>query len=259
MLTFLRKVRKSIIESGPTRKYILYALGEVLLVMIGILLALQVNNWNEVRKEGLKEQEFLNRLKNDLEYDLSTFQSVFKYLESVYLSGSQSLSYLDKEEKDQEDSAQTLAMFYNATQWTRLNPRETTFNEISQTGFPSNRELKNRITQYHSDFTIIDEIAKPSGFRLHIRSLIPAEIQKVLWDACHPTRGSVVAQVLVECRPNISEIQSKEILHAIVSDPRTKPLLNFWMGTVDAMINTLENSQNEALEMIRMLEEEVAK
>ncbi len=49
MLTFLRKIRKSVIDSGATRKYLLYAIGEILLVMIGILLALQVNNWNEKR------------------------------------------------------------------------------------------------------------------------------------------------------------------------------------------------------------------
>ena len=61
MLRFFRRIRKSLLGSGQTRKYILYALGEVLLVMVGILLALQVNNWNEARKSranfefGLKE------------------------------------------------------------------------------------------------------------------------------------------------------------------------------------------------------------
>ena len=47
MLTFLRKIRKSLIESGIARKYLLYAIGEIALVVIGILIALQINNWNE--------------------------------------------------------------------------------------------------------------------------------------------------------------------------------------------------------------------
>ncbi|MBT8221519.1 MAG: hypothetical protein KJP00_16945 [Bacteroidia bacterium] len=46
MLTFLRKIRRSLIESGSARKYILYAIGEIALVVLGILIALQINNWN---------------------------------------------------------------------------------------------------------------------------------------------------------------------------------------------------------------------
>jgi len=76
MLRFFRTLRRKLIEEDNVRKYIWYALGEILLVMIGILLALQVNNWNEGRKlrsytetqllslrEQLqKEQELINQV-----------------------------------------------------------------------------------------------------------------------------------------------------------------------------------------------------
>ena len=74
MLTFLRKIRKSLIEYGSARKYLLYAIGEILLVMIGILLALQVNNWNEERKTRQKEQKILLELKDNLEESVQSFQ-----------------------------------------------------------------------------------------------------------------------------------------------------------------------------------------
>ena len=67
MLRFFRHIRKGLIDSSSTRKYILYAVGEILLVMIGILLALQVNNWNEWRKDRVKETEVLNDLLKNLE------------------------------------------------------------------------------------------------------------------------------------------------------------------------------------------------
>ena len=59
MLTFLRQTRKSLIRLSGTRKYLLYATGEILLVMIGILLALQVNNWNQDRLDRIEEQRLL--------------------------------------------------------------------------------------------------------------------------------------------------------------------------------------------------------
>ena len=69
MVTVLRKIRKSLIDSGSARKYLLYAIGEVLLVMVGILLALQVNNWNEENKNAKKGIEHLNALYYDLIQD----------------------------------------------------------------------------------------------------------------------------------------------------------------------------------------------
>ena len=50
-------------EQNKTGKYFKYAIGEILLVVIGILIALQINNWNEQRKTRQSEQEILNNLK----------------------------------------------------------------------------------------------------------------------------------------------------------------------------------------------------
>ena len=70
MITLLRRLRRSLIESGSARKYLLYAIGEILLVMIGILLALQVNNWNEDRAMGNKVKTQLQNLSLALKEDI---------------------------------------------------------------------------------------------------------------------------------------------------------------------------------------------
>ena len=62
MLTFFRKIRKSLIASSSARKYLLYAIGEIALVVIGILIALQINNWNEWRKDREKEKAHLQEI-----------------------------------------------------------------------------------------------------------------------------------------------------------------------------------------------------
>ena len=61
-------------ESGSIRKYLLYALGEILLVMIGILLALQVNNWNEERLARDFERTTLKELQKAIQYDIDYIQ-----------------------------------------------------------------------------------------------------------------------------------------------------------------------------------------
>lgn len=62
MIKFFRRIRKSLLSEGKTTRYFKYAIGEIILVVIGILIAIQINNWNEERKERLSEQEILKRL-----------------------------------------------------------------------------------------------------------------------------------------------------------------------------------------------------
>jgi len=72
MLKFFRSIRKKLIEEDNVRKYILYAIGEILLVVIGILIALQVNNWNEQRKLNTEIETFQKALLSELQNDLTS-------------------------------------------------------------------------------------------------------------------------------------------------------------------------------------------
>ncbi|RNC88509.1 MAG: hypothetical protein ED555_12785 [Allomuricauda sp.] len=65
MIKFFRHIRHTLINQNQMGKYMKYAIGEIILVMIGILLALQVNNWNTNRIEINKEKEVLQQLHND--------------------------------------------------------------------------------------------------------------------------------------------------------------------------------------------------
>ncbi len=63
MLKFFRKIRQKLIEQNKVRNYILYAIGEIALVVIGILIALRVNNWYEIRKTITLEKSYLSDIK----------------------------------------------------------------------------------------------------------------------------------------------------------------------------------------------------
>jgi len=76
MLRFFRQIRQHLLTDNKFSKYLLYAVGEILLVVIGILIAIQVDNWNEERKAGLVELSLLEELKADLEYSKKELQQV---------------------------------------------------------------------------------------------------------------------------------------------------------------------------------------
>ncbi len=65
MIPFFRKIRKKMADDNRPIQYMRYAIGEIVLVVIGILIALQINNWNEARKDKIIEQKVLKTLRSD--------------------------------------------------------------------------------------------------------------------------------------------------------------------------------------------------
>jgi len=76
MLKFFRKTRQELLSKGETGKYLKYAIGEIILVVIGILIALQINNWNEEKKEHEKEQAFLREINLDFKSNKAQLDSI---------------------------------------------------------------------------------------------------------------------------------------------------------------------------------------
>ena len=70
MIKFFRKIRQQLLTENKFSKYLIYAIGEIILVVIGILIALSINNWNEENKRTSLKSSYINSLKNDLETDI---------------------------------------------------------------------------------------------------------------------------------------------------------------------------------------------
>jgi hypothetical protein len=105
MLKLFRTIRKKLIEQHNVRKYLLYAIGEILLVVIGILIALQVNTWNENRKAKIIEKTLLETLLKDINDSYQVGLNYFKidslnvkYLSDFITSGQKRDSLLIRED-----------------------------------------------------------------------------------------------------------------------------------------------------------------
>ena len=98
MIKFFRGIRKKLISENMVNKYLLYAIGEIVLVVLGILIALQINNWNNERIAHNQMISFLIELKNDLQRDttnfsrsISIYQQIIKSKEYLKLSNFESV------------------------------------------------------------------------------------------------------------------------------------------------------------------------
>ncbi|WP_445386468.1 DUF6090 family protein [Robiginitalea sp. IMCC44478] len=95
MLNFLRKIRQKLLRENKFRRYFLYALGEILLVVIGILIALQVNNWNEYRKDRATEEKILNAILEDLAVNRARLKNDISLEERTIRQARRIINHLD--------------------------------------------------------------------------------------------------------------------------------------------------------------------
>ena len=77
MINFFRKIRKQLADDNKPLKYMRYAIGEILLVVIGILIALQVNNWNQQQINDAKITSILKEIQQDLLFDVESSKQFF--------------------------------------------------------------------------------------------------------------------------------------------------------------------------------------
>ncbi|MFL0354808.1 DUF6090 family protein [Xanthomarina sp. GH4-25] len=76
MIKFFRRIRQQLLTENKFSKYLLYAIGEIVLVVIGILIALQVSNWNQDRKDRISERKILNNINRDFSQNKASFDKV---------------------------------------------------------------------------------------------------------------------------------------------------------------------------------------
>ncbi len=80
MINFFRKTRLQLLAQNKVSRYLFYALGEILLVVIGILIALQINDWNDWRKDRVKEKILLRDMAENLDLNVQNLQGDIEFL-----------------------------------------------------------------------------------------------------------------------------------------------------------------------------------
>ena len=158
MISFFRKIRQKLLSQNRVTRYLAYAIGEIFLVMIGILLALKVNEWRDLRLKKEKELQTINLLIRDLvddEKNLQVFEFGVKEQEANVIKLLESI-------KDRKSTDSILNYTQGGLGVWLYRPSYPTYEGLKQSGaldIISNPEMRDMIIQYHEEIvTYLDDL-----------------------------------------------------------------------------------------------------
>lgn len=151
MLSFFRIIRKKLANDNQFLKYSRYAIGEIVLVVIGILIALQINTWNEERKEQKVILSHYIELRNDLNKDLANIKSYIDTVKTTEKLGIYIYDFLNYN-LEKVDSAKLKMAFISIERYAFFSRSKNAYSNLVSSGdihlIPS-IELKNQLGNYH--------------------------------------------------------------------------------------------------------------
>lgn len=260
MIKFFRKIRKNLLTEGKTGKYFKYAFGEIFLVVIGILIALQVNNWNEERKDSIKEQQILSQLKEDYEANLLQLDQKISSRISIIQAGNEILKYIDQPTNIHNDSIAIKLSVISG--WSTFDPIQNDLFASGDIRLIKNGKLKRHLSNWSSDIIALQEV-----------EVIWA---KMLWESAIPlfVKNGIMRDVLINWWSDENNL--KWILEGSASNPFENRNLDKTVDVSDELINkelegivsvaiTLNQSANiqsqalrkRIIETLELLEQEI--
>jgi hypothetical protein len=174
-------------EKSKTGKYFKYALGEITLVVIGILIALQINNWNEHRKMQLQEQEYLKGLKVEFTINRDRLVYVMQTSQQSIENANKLMTYFYQDNSEFQEVKFDSLLYNIQAVWT-FNPRKGLLNSIIASGqinLVRNVELKNQLASF-------EDLVNDSQEELDALSLLNARFNLALDEYINRGRQNII-------------------------------------------------------------------
>lgn len=251
MIKFFGRIRQQLLGEGKTGKYLKYALGEILLVMIGILLALQVNNWNEERKDRVEEITILESLDKNLILANEQSDSLIsseKYSKGVLLLvlGIDSINSI-------LDSNSISAKIFKDAFWNLESdiPVINTYIELKNTNKLSlikNQEIKEKFTSLEVN---LNELEGMLDDRLNVQQIRIDDIAENEVNFIPFIKSSIPTVNITKEKQNNFEL--------ILSNQRIRNLLGMKLNMTQDVLNYRENLDNDIKELRMLIEAELSK
>ena len=154
MIKFFRQIRQIMIKENKVSKYLLYAIGEIALVVIGILIALGVNNWNQEKKDHRLGKDYLLRIHRDLVQDTINFKGIITHNNNLRKDIKGLLVTLYNG-VDNIEQIQNMSAIYDKALDQVFSPNDNTYKSMinsAMLGLIQNLELKEEIVDLYSEY-----------------------------------------------------------------------------------------------------------
>ena len=214
MPSIFHRLRKKLLKENKIRSYLTYAIGEIILIVFGILIALTINNWNQNRLNREKEQFYLEGLRSEFEQSHAKLLKLMEVNRLNYEESKKLAAYIHSSDKPGEKELSE--MLYNAFSFEiDYNPNNSLLNEIINSGglkMISNAALRSHLIQWESRIQSIHR--QESALREQREKLIDifrtenASIKTIL-----DLAGVTPNAIGMEKRPN--EQSNRSILNSI--------------------------------------------
>lgn len=196
MIKFFRHIRQRMIKENRVSKYLLYAIGEIVLVVIGILIALQLNNWNTEQKRTGQELGLLIEMRENLLNDLNDVEYNINSNKRLMLGSEMVMKHLTERTPFHDSLRVHYAQIFGSTKQT---VNSSAFENLKSTGFDliQNDSLRRRISiLYTEQLPILDdqEDGFDSGVQMqNLSNLIYGKvIVDAVWQSAYPLDASAL-------------------------------------------------------------------
>ncbi len=151
MKSLFQKIRQELLSKNKLSKYVFYALGEIILIVIGILVALQINNWNEDLKNKIAEAEFYCKILEDFELDRQNITRLYEESENKITLSKQLLIELSQKNKEK---SYLIDAYAKAVRTNAFVPSKVAITDIISSGklnLITNDSIKNNLIRYYAE------------------------------------------------------------------------------------------------------------
>lgn len=238
MITFFRRIRQQLFSENKFSKYLAYAIGEIVLVVIGILIALQINNWNQNRLNEQKEAQYYARLLEDVSEEKAILQAVMNYSLQVVYHAKKAVAVYENAPEAHPNPVTNLVDMYQASQLQDPNPASSTYKELIASGqinLLQNDRLKSALMRYYeTDWMETGVFKLTNRYRENLRGKMPDAIQTEIRTKCGDiytkTRDSYLTSLPTSCEVNLDPALAASVVAALRIDESLKEDLRFLIG-----------------------------
>lgn len=250
MIKFFRRIRQKLLSEGKFSKYLLYAIGEIVLVVIGILIALQIDSWNQDKKDRKLEQQYYCRLLEDVKQDYSNYEYSLELLDIRINANNTMIQTLLDDTLPLDSITPNLL---KSVKFSNRNYRATTdaLEDIKSSGnlnILTDLAIKNKLASYYESMTRTSSIIETNG--------------KAITDKRFFEKKDLVSSGWVKIAEELNGIDTKKVNLDLLNSKVNftaeirEIMLNdaiFYLGINARNKQILKSVENDILSMIELL------